>query len=32
MKVAKNLLVRYFHETEHPLGESRLAGREAAFK
>jgi xanthine dehydrogenase small subunit len=32
MQVAKNLLIRYFHETEHPLGESRLVGREAAFK
>ena len=31
MQVARNLLVRYFHETEHPLLESRLVGRGAAF-
>jgi xanthine dehydrogenase small subunit len=31
MQVAKNLLVRYFHETEHPLQRSRLVGRGAAF-
>jgi xanthine dehydrogenase small subunit len=31
MQVAKNLLVKYFHETRHPLHESRLVGREAAF-
>jgi xanthine dehydrogenase small subunit len=31
MQVAKNLLVRYFHETERPLQESRLVGRGAAF-
>jgi xanthine dehydrogenase small subunit len=30
MQVAKNLLVRYFHETERPLQESRLVGRGAA--
>jgi xanthine dehydrogenase small subunit len=30
-QVAKNLLVKYFHETQHPLRESRLVGREAAF-
>jgi xanthine dehydrogenase small subunit len=31
MQVAKNLLIRYFHETKHPLRESRLVGRGAAF-
>jgi xanthine dehydrogenase small subunit len=31
MQVAKNLLVRYFHETQHPLRESRLVGHGAAF-
>jgi xanthine dehydrogenase small subunit len=31
MQVAKNLLVKCFHETERPLRESRLVGREAAF-
>jgi xanthine dehydrogenase small subunit len=31
MQVAKNLLVKYFHETERPLQDSRLVGREAAF-
>ena len=31
MQVARNLLVRYFHETERPLRESRLVGRGAAF-
>jgi xanthine dehydrogenase iron-sulfur cluster and FAD-binding subunit A len=31
MQVAKNLLVKSFHETERPLRESRLVGREAAF-
>ena len=31
MQVAKNLLVKYFHETERPLRESRLVGRGAAF-
>jgi xanthine dehydrogenase iron-sulfur cluster and FAD-binding subunit A len=31
MQVAKNLLTRYFHETGHPLRESRLVGRAAAF-
>ncbi len=30
-QVAKNLLVKYFHETQHPLRCSRLVGREAAF-
>ena len=28
---AQNLLRRYFHESKHPLRETRLAGREAAF-
>jgi xanthine dehydrogenase iron-sulfur cluster and FAD-binding subunit A len=32
MQVAKNLLIRYFHECEHPLQETRLAGPEAAFR
>jgi xanthine dehydrogenase small subunit len=32
MQVAKNLLVKCLHETERPLRESRLAGREAAFR
>jgi hypothetical protein len=31
MQVARNLLVKYFHETERPLRESRLVGRGAAF-
>jgi xanthine dehydrogenase small subunit len=31
MQVAKNLLVKYFHETRRPLRESRLVGRAAAF-
>jgi xanthine dehydrogenase small subunit len=31
MQVAKNLLVKYFHETQHPLRESRLVGHAAAF-
>ena len=31
MRVAKNLLVKYFHETERPLRESRLVGHAAAF-
>ena len=30
-QAAKNLLVRYFHETQMPLRQTRLAGREAAF-
>jgi xanthine dehydrogenase small subunit len=30
-QVTKNLLVKYFHETLHPLRESRLVGREGAF-
>ena len=30
-KAAKNLLVKYFHETQMPLHRTRLAGREAAF-
>ena len=29
MRVAKNLLRRYFHESENPLSETRLVGREA---
>jgi xanthine dehydrogenase small subunit len=31
MQVAKNLLVKYFHETKRPLRESRLVGSEAGF-
>ncbi len=31
MQVAKNLLRRYFHETQHSLAETRLVGRSAAF-
>jgi xanthine dehydrogenase iron-sulfur cluster and FAD-binding subunit A len=31
MQVARNLLVKYFHETQRPLRETRLVGREAAF-
>jgi xanthine dehydrogenase small subunit len=31
MQVARNLLVKYFHETQRPLSETRLVGREAAF-
>jgi xanthine dehydrogenase small subunit len=31
MQVAKNLLVKYFHETQRPLRETRLVGRAAAF-
>jgi xanthine dehydrogenase small subunit len=31
MQVAKNLLVKYFHETQRPLPETRLVGRAAAF-
>jgi xanthine dehydrogenase small subunit len=31
MQAAKNLLIKYFHETQHPLRESRLVGRGAAF-
>ncbi len=31
MQVAKNLLVKYFHETQRPLRESRLVGHGAAF-
>jgi xanthine dehydrogenase small subunit len=30
MQVAKNLLVRYFHESQHPLRETRLVGHGAA--
>ena len=30
-QAAKNLLVKYFHETQHPLRATRLVGREAAF-
>ena len=30
-RAAKNLLVKYFHETQRPLSETRLVGREAAF-
>jgi xanthine dehydrogenase iron-sulfur cluster and FAD-binding subunit A len=30
-QAAKNLLVRYFQETQRPLSETRLVGREAAF-
>jgi len=30
-QVAKNLLVKYFHETHDPLQQSRLVGRAAAF-
>jgi xanthine dehydrogenase small subunit len=30
-QAAKNLLVKYFHETQRPLRETRLVGREAAF-
>jgi xanthine dehydrogenase small subunit len=31
LQVARNLLVKYFHETERPLPQTRLAGRAAAF-
>jgi len=31
MQVARNLLLKYFHETQRPLGETRLVGQEAAF-
>ncbi|MDX2203683.1 MAG: xanthine dehydrogenase small subunit [Hyphomicrobiaceae bacterium] len=31
MQVAMNLLRRYFHETQHPLAQTRLVGRSAAF-
>ena len=31
MQIARNLLRRYFHETQHPLSETRLVGRSAAF-
>jgi xanthine dehydrogenase small subunit len=31
MQVARNLLLKYFHETQRPLRETRLVGREAAF-
>jgi xanthine dehydrogenase small subunit len=31
MQVARNLLLKYFHETQRPLHETRLVGREAAF-
>ena len=30
-QVAKNLLLKHFHETQRPLRETRLVGREAAF-
>ena len=30
-QAAKNLLIKYFHETRRPLRETRLVGREAAF-
>jgi len=30
-RAAKNLLVKYFHETQRPLSDTRLVGREAAF-
>jgi xanthine dehydrogenase small subunit len=30
-QAAKNLLVKYFHESQRPLAETRLVGREAAF-
>jgi xanthine dehydrogenase small subunit len=30
-RAAKNLLVKYFHERQRPLSETRLVGREAAF-
>jgi xanthine dehydrogenase small subunit len=30
-RAAKNLLIKYFHESQHPLRETRLVGREAAF-
>ena len=30
-QAAKNLLVKYFHETQRPLSETRLIGRQAAF-
>jgi xanthine dehydrogenase small subunit len=30
-QAAKNLLIKYFHESQHPLHETRLVGREAAF-
>ena len=30
MQVAKNLLIKYFHETQRPLSESRLVGHGAA--
>jgi xanthine dehydrogenase small subunit len=32
LQVAKNLLVKYFHETQRPLRESRLVGHGAAFR
>lgn len=31
MMAAKNLLLRYFHESQHPLSQTRLVGRDAAF-
>lgn len=31
MLAAKNLLLRYFHESQHPLSQTRLVGRDAAF-
>jgi len=30
-QAARNLLVKYFHETQRPLRETRLVGREATF-
>ena len=30
-RAAKNLLIKYFHETQRPLSDTRLVGREAAF-
>ena len=31
MLAAKNLLWRYYHETQLPLSQTRLVGRDAAF-
>jgi xanthine dehydrogenase small subunit len=30
-QAAKNLLIKYFYETQRPLRQTRLVGREAAF-
>ena len=30
-QVARNLLIKYFHETQRPLRSTRLVGHEAAF-